>query len=67
LLTTTKKRKVLTKMNIAILAAGAGQRFVDEGYSIPKPMIAFRGKPIVFWLLDGLHFTEDDHVAIVHK
>lgn len=27
--------------------AGAGQRFVDEGYQVPKPLIDVKGKPMI--------------------
>jgi len=27
--------------------AGKGQRFIDAGYSIPKPLISINGKPMV--------------------
>lgn len=53
-------------MNIAIIAAGAGQRFVDEGYTKPKPLIVFRGKAVIFWLLDSLRISSNDSVAIVY-
>lgn len=30
-------------LNVVILAAGAGQRFVDAGVTVPKPLLEFRG------------------------
>jgi choline kinase len=55
------------KMNILILAAGAGKRFSDEGYSKPKPLINFCGKPIIFWLLDNLSHQKGDQFVIVYN
>ena len=34
-------------MQIIIPMAGKGQRFIDAGYSIPKPLISINGKPMV--------------------
>lgn len=41
-------------MNIVIPMAGRGQRFVDAGYRVPKPLIDVRGKPMYAWAVDGL-------------
>ena len=54
-------------MNILILAAGAGKRFSDEGYSKPKPLINFCGKPIIFWLIDNLNYKNDDQFVVVYN
>ena len=37
--------------------AGAGSRFVNEGYSTPKPLIAMSGKPMVLQALNDLPLT----------
>ena len=34
-------------MNLLLPMAGAGQRFIDEGYKVPKPIIPILGKPMV--------------------
>lgn len=34
--------------------AGKGQRFVDAGYSVPKPFIDIEGKPMIRRVLDSL-------------
>lgn len=54
-------------MNILILAGGAGKRFSDEGYSKPKPLINFCGKPIIFWLLDNLSHQKGDQFVIIYN
>ena len=47
-------------MNIIILAAGAGKRFLDDGYLEPKPMVKVLAKPIIHWLIDSLNFNSND-------
>ena len=39
-------------MNIVIPMAGSGQRFVDAGYTDPKPLIKVGGKMIVEYVID---------------
>jgi capsule biosynthesis phosphatase len=43
---------------------GLGNRFRDEGYIMPKPLINVLGKPMLFWLLDGLNLNEVDEIII---
>ena len=52
-------------MNIIIPLGGLGTRFSKAGYNIPKPLIKLFFKPIVFWLLDNLSFTEEDNIYII--
>lgn len=52
-------------MNIIIPLGGLGQRFLDTGFVLPKPMINLLLKPIVFWLLDSLTTSSDDNIVIV--
>lgn len=51
-------------MNIIIPMGGLGERFSKENYSLPKPLIYSRGKPMIYWLLDSLSLQEDDFVVI---
>jgi NDP-sugar pyrophosphorylase family protein len=37
-------------MNIIIPIGGIGQRFKDEGYLLPKPLINVLGKPMIYRL-----------------
>lgn len=46
-------------MNIIIPAAGAGKRFVDAGYTVPKPFLPINGKPMVQIAIDNLSSPED--------
>lgn len=48
-------------INIVIPMAGAGSRFVDAGYTTPKPFIDVLGKPMISHVMnnmnvDGAHF-----------
>jgi len=52
-------------MNIIIPLGGIGQRFLDTGFNLPKPLINLLFKPILFWLLDNLSILKSDKVIIV--
>lgn len=52
-------------MNIIIPIGGIGQRFLDTGFKIPKPLINLLLKPIIFWLLDSLNIQSDDQIVII--
>jgi NDP-sugar pyrophosphorylase family protein len=39
-------------MRIVIPMSGIGKRFVDAGYSIPKPLIEVEGRPIIHHIID---------------
>jgi len=54
-------------MNIIIPIGGIGQRFKDEGYLMPKPLINVLGKPMVVRVIDSLNITEDDCIYIVYN
>ncbi len=41
-------------MNIVIPMAGRGQRFVDAGFTAPKPLIDVGGRPMYSWAVDSL-------------
>jgi len=41
-------------MKIVIPMAGRGQRFLDAGYVVPKPLITIRGYPMVWWAVRSL-------------
>ena len=54
-------------MNIVIPLGGLGQRFRQEGYIYPKPLIKVEGKEIIRWLLDNLKFKDTDNVIIIYN
>jgi dTDP-glucose pyrophosphorylase len=39
---------------VVISMAGRGQRFVDAGFEVPKPLIGVRGRPMYAWALDAV-------------
>jgi dTDP-glucose pyrophosphorylase len=41
-------------MNIVMPMAGRGSRFAEVGYSVPKPLIDVRGRPMYAWATDSL-------------
>lgn len=43
---------------------GLGNRFRDEGYFSPKPLINVLGKPMIFWLLDNLNLENVNQVIV---
>jgi NDP-sugar pyrophosphorylase family protein len=65
-------------MRIVIPMSGIGKRFVDAGYSKPKPLIEVEGKPIIHHIIDlfpgetefdficnSLHLAETNMRAII--
>ena len=44
-------------MNILIPMAGAGSRFKEVGYQLPKPLIDINGKPMVQRVVENLNIT----------
>ena len=43
---------------------GLGNRFRDDDYHMPKPLINVLGKPMIFWLLDNLDLSLVDQIVI---
>lgn len=54
-------------MNIIIPLGGSGQRFSDEGYKSPKPLIKVLGKPILFWVIESLRYSKKDQLFIAYN
>jgi capsule biosynthesis phosphatase len=53
-------------MNIIIPIGGIGQRFKDEGYDVPKPLINVLGKPMIYKVIDNLKIENTDKIHIVY-
>ncbi|GAB6109650.1 NTP transferase domain-containing protein [Fusibacter bizertensis] len=53
-------------MKIVIPMSGRGQRFVNKGYKVPKPLIEVDGKPIIEHVVD-MFPGEDDFIFICAK
>jgi capsule biosynthesis phosphatase len=54
-------------MNIIIPIGGIGQRYKDEGYTEPKPLINVFGKPMILHLIDNLKLKNEDIIIITHN
>ena len=59
-------------LNIVIPMAGRGQRFVEAGYQLPKPMIPIHGVPMIRLVIENLRpkcehrfifIAQADHIA----
>jgi NDP-sugar pyrophosphorylase family protein len=51
-------------MKIIIPMAGTGNRFVEKGYNVPKPLIEVNGKMIIDYILDMFDRKNDEFVFI---
>ncbi len=54
-------------INIIIPMAGAGSRFVKEGYKNPKPFIDVLGKPMIFHVVDNISIAGAKYFFICQK
>jgi dTDP-glucose pyrophosphorylase len=41
-------------LNIVVPMAGRGSRFANAGYTDPKPLIPFGGRPMIQWVIDNV-------------
>jgi HAD superfamily hydrolase (TIGR01509 family) len=53
-------------MNIIIPIGGKGERFLQNDYKEPKPLINILGKPMIHYVLDNLNLTQEDNVFIIY-
>ena len=63
---TTGPKWVDKKMNVLIPMAGAGSRFVNAGYSFPKPLIEVKGKPMIQVVVENLNI-DANFIYVVQK
>lgn len=54
------------KPNVLIPMAGLGSRFVEKGYSLPKPLIKIFGKPMIQHVIDSLDI-DGNYIFLVQK
>jgi dTDP-glucose pyrophosphorylase len=54
-------------MKVIIPMAGVGSRFSTQGYSNPKPLIQFLGKPMIQQVVEHLGLTHLGHVFLCQK
>jgi len=53
-------------MNIIIPIGGVGQRFKDEGYDMPKPLVNVLGKPMIYKVIENINISSEDNIHIVY-
>ena len=54
-------------MKLIMPMAGNGQRFFDDGYDLPKPLIDINGKPMFKRVIDNLHLDNVNPWFIVRQ
>jgi dTDP-glucose pyrophosphorylase len=52
-------------MNIILPMAGRGSRFVEKGFTIPKPLINVEGKPMFAWALETIKDLSYDKLIVI--
>lgn len=52
-------------MIVLFLLAGRASRFKEAGYTIPKPFIEVRGKPMIQWSTDALLFLKEKKYVFI--
>ena len=55
------------KVNIVMPMAGRGQRFIDEGYTQPKPLLKVNDKYLIEYVIDSMRFPGADFTFIIRK
>ena len=53
-------------VTVLIPMAGAGSRFKQEGYKLPKPLIDVNGKPMIQWVVENLNI-DGNYIFVVQK
>jgi HAD superfamily hydrolase (TIGR01509 family) len=53
-------------VTILIPMAGAGSRFKQAGYKLPKPLIDINGKPMIQWVVENLNI-DGNYVFVIQK
>lgn len=55
------------KYNLLIPMAGRGQRFVDQGYIMPKPLIIVNNKQMIEYSMDSVDYSECNITFVVRQ
>ncbi len=53
------------KVNIVIPMAGRGKRFLDQGYTTPKPLLEIDGKTMVEHVISNLNFSGAHFIFLI--
>jgi HAD superfamily hydrolase (TIGR01509 family) len=54
-------------MNIIIPLGGKGERFKNNGYNEPKPLITIFEKKMIEYVIDNINVTENDVIFIIYN
>jgi len=57
----------MKKYNLLLPIAGKAQRFLDAGYTMPKPLIMCESKHIIDWSLSSIDKSECNMIFIIRK
>ena len=57
----------MEKVNIIIPMAGKGQRFIEAGYNVPKPLLNLGDKPIIEYIIKTMRMPHSQFVFIVRQ
>lgn len=55
----------MKKYNLLLPIAGKAQRFIDAGYTMPKPLILARKKHVIDWALESIKIDDCNLIFIV--
>ena len=55
------------KTNLLLPIAGNGQRFIDAGYTVPKPLIEINGKTILDRSLESVKLDNCNLIFIIRE
>ncbi len=55
----------MKKYNLLLPIAGKAQRFLDAGYTMPKPLILANHKHVIDWSLESVDYSECNLIFIV--
>lgn len=56
--------RIVTNFNILIPMAGAGSRFVEGGYTVPKPLVEVKGATLIKHAVDSLEINNGKHIYL---
>jgi NDP-sugar pyrophosphorylase family protein len=54
-------------MNIIIPIGGKGERFINENYKLPKPLIKVFDKTMIEYVIDNLNYNDNDNIFIIYR
>ena len=54
-------------INIVVPIAGNAQRFVDEGFMVPKPLIMVGHKHMIDWAMSSIDYSDCNLIFLVRK